>query len=35
MATTKTAKKAQETENVEVQESALNELFIDELKDIY
>lgn len=35
MATTKTAKKAQEEENVPVQESALNELFIDELKDIY
>jgi ferritin-like metal-binding protein YciE len=35
MATTKTAKKAQSTETVEVQESALNELFLDELKDIY
>src|SRR5687768_7782589 len=35
MATTKTAKKAPETKNVEAQESALNELFIDELKDIY
>lgn len=33
MATTKTAKKAEQT--TEVQESALNELFIDELKDIY
>jgi ferritin-like metal-binding protein YciE len=33
MATTKNAKKAEETTNV--QESALNELFIDELKDIY
>lgn len=33
MATTKTAKKAEQTTNV--QESALNELFIDELKDIY
>jgi len=35
MATTKTAKKAQTEETVEVQESALNELFLDELKDIY
>jgi ferritin-like metal-binding protein YciE len=33
MATTKTAKKAEQT--TDVQESALNELFIDELKDIY
>ena len=33
MATTKTAKKAEQT--TEVQESALNELFLDELKDIY
>ncbi|MGY3213867.1 YciE/YciF ferroxidase family protein [Mucilaginibacter sp. HD30] len=33
MATTKTAKKAEQT--TDVQESALNELFLDELKDIY
>lgn len=33
MATSKTAKKAEQT--TDVQESALNELFIDELKDIY
>lgn len=33
MATTKTAKRAEQT--TDVQESALNELFIDELKDIY
>jgi ferritin-like metal-binding protein YciE len=33
MATTKTAKKAEQT--TDVQESALNELFVDELKDIY
>jgi len=33
MATTKTAKKVEQT--TDVQESALNELFLDELKDIY
>ena len=33
MATTKTAKKAEQA--TDVQESALNELFLDELKDIY
>ena len=33
MATTKTAKKVAQT--TDVQESALNELFLDELKDIY